>query len=188
MRHLKNYKMFLEEVDFNPQVTDEPDIKMAKEKLANLNKQLSEYNTVKPKIDYFYLNATTDADLDTKIKQLLGDTDAKAGQDRNPFLVEYLHVANLKRKIDKNQKDITQDKLKKDDFSETLKLATEATTKEAVGAKLKEIDSRMSAKTADIATLNQQIIESEKKLKEKMTSIQKEMMDYIKKLSDQSQK
>jgi hypothetical protein len=188
MRKIKSFQLFTEEVDFSPKVTDEPDIKMAKEKLATLNKQISEFNTLKPKIDYFYLNSATDADIEVKIKQLIGETDAKAGQDRNPFLVEYLHVANLKRKIDKNQKDITQDKLKKDDFSQELKFATEASTKEAVNAKLKEIDSRMSTKISDIATLNQQIAESEKKLKEKMTSIQKEMMDNIKKISSQSQK
>ena len=32
MRHLKPYRFFLEEAEFDVNITDEPDIKMAKEK------------------------------------------------------------------------------------------------------------------------------------------------------------
>ena len=42
MKHLKKYKLFTEEADFDVNITDEPDLKMAKEKLATLKTNLSD--------------------------------------------------------------------------------------------------------------------------------------------------
>ena len=55
MRHLKPYRIFLEEAEFDVNITDEPDIKMAKEKLTTLKSQLSEYKNKKALIDSAYL-------------------------------------------------------------------------------------------------------------------------------------
>ena len=60
MRHLKPYKIFLEEAEFDVNITDEPDIKMAKEKLTTLKNQLTEYKTKKPLIDNAYLTIKVD--------------------------------------------------------------------------------------------------------------------------------
>ena len=43
MRHLKKFKLFNEEVDFETNITDEPDLKMSKEKLSTLKKNLTDY-------------------------------------------------------------------------------------------------------------------------------------------------
>ena len=93
MRHLKPYRIFLEEAEFDVNITDEPDIKMAKEKLTTLKSQLSEYKNKKSLIDSAYLTIKIDADLQKEIESIIGKTDALPGQDRNPFLVEYLHLS-----------------------------------------------------------------------------------------------
>jgi hypothetical protein len=187
MKNLKTYKLFLES-EFDVNITDEPDIKMAKEKLETLKKQLTEYKTKKPLIDTAYLKSQTDADLLKALEPIVGKTDALPAADRNPFLVEYLHVANLKRKIDKYQKDITNDKLKKDDFNQELKLSTDATTKQAVSSKISDITNRISTTTASIASLTKEITDAQASLNKKMLDVEKNMMDNIKKISSESSK
>jgi len=188
MKYLKKYKLFTEEVDFNVNITDEPDLKMAKEKLATLKTNLSDYKTKKPLIDTAYLTIKIDAELQKKIEQIIGKTDAQAGKDRNPFLVEYLHVSNLKRKINNLQNELVKDKLSKDDFTEELSLSTEASTKTSVSSKISDITNRISTKTASIASLSKEVADSEKELQTKMFNVEKEMQDYIKKISSEVQK
>ena len=183
MRHLKNFKLFLEDADFDVNLTDAPDLRMSKEKFNTIKKYLNDYNLKKKLIDQAYLTVKIDVELQKKIEQILGPTDAKPGDDRNPFLVEYLHISSLKRQMDKLQKELVNDKISKDDFQEQLKLSTEASTKDSVNKKLAEINTRMSTKTTTISSLSRDVADSEKKLQEKMSKIQKEMNDYIQKIS-----
>ena len=183
MRHLKPYKIFLEEAEFDVNITDEPDIKMAKEKLTTLKNQLTEYKTKKPLIDNAYLTIKVDADLQKKVEEIVGKVDALPGQDRNPFLVEYLHIASLNRKVSKIQKDIANDKIKKDDFNEELKLSKDSSTKQAVSVKITDITNRISTNTASIASLTKEINDAQTSLNKKMTDVEKNMMDNIKKIS-----
>lgn len=188
MRYLKKFKLFNEEVDFDVNITDEPDLKMSKEKLATLKKNISDYKTKKPLLDKAYLTTLTDVDLQTAVEGIVGKVDALPEKDRNPFLVEYLHVANLKRKVDKFQKDITKDKISKDDFQEELSLATETSTKDAVNKKLTDINTRISTKTTTISSLIKDISDAQKALDTKMSNVEKEMLDYIKNISSETQK
>ena len=183
MRHLKKYKIFLEEAEFDVNITDEPDIKMAKEKLTTLKNQLAEYKTKKPLIDSAYLTIKIDADLQKKIESIVGKIDALPGQDRNPFLVEYLHIASLTRKVDNLQKNIANDKVKKDDFNEELKLSKDDSTKQTVSGKITDITNRISTNTASIASLTKEISEAQTSLNKKMSDTEKNMMDSIKKIS-----
>ena len=183
MRHLKPYRIFLEEAEFDVNITDEPDIKMAKEKLTTLKNHLAEYKVKKPLIDSAYLTIKIDADLQKKIEEIVGKVDGLPGQDRNPFLVEYLHIASLTRKVDKLQKDIANDKVKKDDFSEELKLSKDDSTKQAVSGKITDITNRISTNTASITPLTKEISNSQSILNKKMLDVEKNMMDNIKKIS-----
>jgi len=188
MRHLKKYKIFLEEAEFDVNITDEPDIKMAKEKLTTLKNQLAEYKTKKPLIDSAYLTIKIDADLQKKIESIVGKIDALPGQDRNPFLVEYLHIASLTRKVDNLQKNIANDKVKKDDFNEELKLSKDDSTKQTVSGKITDITNRISTNTASIASLTKEISEAQTSLNKKMSDTEKNMMDSIKKISKEKWK
>ena len=51
MKYLKKYLLFKEEAEFDPQVTDAPDLRMSKEKLNSLLKQISQFKEKKPLID-----------------------------------------------------------------------------------------------------------------------------------------
>jgi hypothetical protein len=183
MKHLKKYKLFTEEVEFDVNITDEPDLKMAKEKLATLKTNLSDYKAKKPIIDTAYLTIKIDADLQKKTEEIMGKTDIQSGKDRNPFLVEYLHVSNLKRKINNLQNELVKDKLSKDDFTEELGLSTESSVKASVNSKINDINDRISAKTTNIALLSKEVTDAEKELQTKMLNVEKEMQDYIKKIS-----
>jgi hypothetical protein len=186
MKNLKTYKLFVEESEFDLNVTDEPDIKMAKDELSVTKKQLSDYKAKKALIDAAFLKIKLDADLQKKVDEIVGKADLKT--PKNPFLVGYLHVAKLKRRLDKLQIDTSNDKVKKDDFSEELKLSTDDTTKKSVSAKITDITNRISTNTANMASLVKDIADAQKSLDDKMKSIEKNMMDNIKKLSDQTSK
>ena len=185
MRHLKSYRIFLEEAEFDVNISDGPDIKMAKEKLTTIKNQIAEYGKKKPLIDNAYLTIKIDAELQKKVEEIVGKVDALPGQDRNPFLVEYLHIAKLKRKVNNTQKDITNDKITKDDFSEELKLSKDESTKQSVTAKITDINNRISKNTASISSLEKEINDAQTSLIKKMMNIEKNMMDSIKKISEE---
>lgn len=183
MRHLKKFKVFLEEAEYDVNLTDKPDVKMAKEKLTTLKNHLAEYRSKKPLIDNAYLKSEADVDLQKAIETIVGKTDTLPASDRNPFLVEYLHVASLKRKIDNLQKDIALDKVKKDDFNEELSLLKDAGAKQSVSSKITDITNRISTNTASIASLTKEISDAQSTLDKKMLDVEKNMMDNIKKIS-----
>ena len=78
---------------------------------------------------------------------------------------------------------MVKDKLSKDDFTEELGLSTESSTKASVNSKISDITNRISTKTANIASLSKEVTDSEKELQTKMFNVEKEMQDYIKKIS-----
>ena len=184
MKYLKKYKLFIEEAEFDIELSDGPDIKMAKEKLTTIKNQLSEYKTKKPLIDNVYLKILNDSDLDQKVSEIIGKTD----KDRNPFLVEYSHIASLKRKLSSVQKEIVQDKIKKDDFTEELSLSEDSSTKQAVNDKIKDITNRISSNTSSIASLSKEINDSQVLLDKKMSDIEINITNNMKKISFESEK
>jgi hypothetical protein len=183
MKHLKKYKLFLEESEFDVDSNDSIDIKMSKEKLETLKKELTEYKTKKSLIDNAYQTIKIDSDLQKKIEEILGKADAGPGKDRNPFLVEYLHVANLTRKVNKAQEDIANDKIKLDDFNEELKLSDNDSSKKNISSKITDIKNRISTNTTSISSLTKEISDAKTSLDKKMSETEKNMMDNIKKIS-----
>ena len=89
----------------------------------------------------------------------------------------------LKRKINNLQNELVKDKLSKDDFTEELSLSTESSTKASINSKISDITNRISAKTTNIALLSKEVTDAEKELQTKMFNVEKEMQDYIKKIS-----
>ena len=185
MKYIKKFKVF-EEIDLGVNITDPPELKMSKEKFETFDKYLKDYNAKKALIDKAYLTSKTDADLQKSIELIIGKTDITNKEDRNPFLVEYLNVASLKRKIDNLQKGIVTDKITKDDFKQQLGLSSQQTTKDSINIKLKDIENRISTKTANIASLSKDVNNAQKILLDKMSKIEKEMKEYIKNISSSS--
>lgn len=180
MKYLKKYKIFTEEAEFDVDISDTPDIKMSKEKFQTISNQLKEFKMKKPQIDNIY-KSQNDSDIQLKIEQIVGKVDKP---DRNPFLIEYLHVASLKIKVEKLQKEIVNDKVSKDDFTQQISLSTDKSTKDVINKKIIEINNRISEKNNNIQNLNKDIELSEKNLNIKMANLQKEMSQYIKNISN----
>jgi hypothetical protein len=156
---------------------------MSKEKLSFIKKQISDFKSKKATIDNIFLTVENDNDLKSKIEEIAGKDEGK-----NPFIVEYTHIAKLKRKIDKLQKDNANNKIKKDDFSEELKLARDDISKENITSKINDITNRISTNYSTISSLNKEIEEYQSKLNKKMSDIEKDLLDNIKKISTQSEK
>jgi hypothetical protein len=191
MKHIKKYKLFLEEAEFEVNLGDEPDVKMSKEKLSSLKKQIADFKTKKTLLDKAFLTAATDADLTKAVENIVGKTDILPEEDRNPFIVEYLHISNLKRKIDNLQKTITNDKVKKDDFLQqaaNIKDLKDDVTKQNVNAKINDITNRISTNYKTISSLTTEISSYQTKLYKKMADIEKDLKDNIKKISSESGK
>lgn len=187
MKYLKRYNPFLEEAEFDIQTTDEPDIKMSKEKLNSLIGYIKEFKSKKNSIDLIYTKTDNDVDLKKKIEQLTGP-EVSSKKDRNPFIVEYLNVSEMKRRMDKIRKELVDDKIKLDDFNEELKNATDSTQKVSINQKISDINKRMGLSNTSISKLKSDITKYEKELNDRMLKSEKEMKDYIKKISNKKVK
>jgi DNA repair exonuclease SbcCD ATPase subunit len=182
MKYLKKYEIFLE--DFIVNDTDSPDLKMAKEKMNTMKSHLSEYKTKKSLIDKLYSNMDLkNEDIESELKNILGDKDAQNGPDRNPFLVEYAHLSKLDRDINKLQDDNSNDKIKIDDLQQSLSLTEGDDTKKAVQFKISDIKNRMSERSSKISQIKKDLSDKEKEHKDKMSKLEGDMKEYIQKIS-----
>jgi hypothetical protein len=179
MKYLKKYISFNEESEFDINKSDNPDLGMPKEKLNSLMSQIKEFKEKKGIIDQVYLKIKDDKELSDKIKEILGK-EVSPKMDRNPFLVEYLNVSDLKRRLEKVKKDIVDDKLKLDDFNEELKFTSDSNQKSSIQQKISDINKRISLSNTSISKINSDIINAEKSLNSKMSSQEKNMKEYIK--------
>jgi hypothetical protein len=191
MKYLKKYVIFLEEDEFEVKDTDQADVKMAKEKMNTIQNQLSEYNQKKYLIDQVYVKTDkkkTKEEIESELKQILGETDIQSEEDRNPFLVEYSTIARLKKDVDDLQTGKAEDKVRLDDFQEELNLSTEASTKLLVNSKIQDIKNRLGEKSAKITQIMNDINIKQKEHVVKMEKIKVDITEYIKKISDSDQK
>jgi hypothetical protein len=185
MKYLKKYKLFLEEDEFEINDTDAVDVKMSKEKLNDLKSDFIEYNQKKNLIDNVFKNNKDKPELvESELKKILGED----SEDRNPFLVEYTHVARSEYEIDKLHDENVKDKLRQDDFRQELSLAKEANTKVAVNSKIQDITNRISGRNKKILDIQKDITERDKEHKEKMKKMNDESKEYIKNISSSEQK
>lgn len=184
MNHIKSYKLFLEEVEFDVLSSDSADVKVAKERMKTMETYITDYKNKKPLIDKIYTEIKDPKKIEDELKKVLGQTDVMNGKDRNPFLVEYTHVAKLNADVTQMSKDNLNDKIKLDDFQQELRYAKEQTVKDVVTKKIADLNKRMLDRTKNIQTLSNQYRQSLKEHIDKMGKIKKEMSDNIKKISN----
>ena len=185
MKYLKKYSIFLED-KFEIEDTDSPDVKMSKEKMNTIKDQMTTYKTKKLLIDKLY--STEGVDIEKGLEDILGPTDIQNGPDRNPFLVEYAHIAKLDSDVNKLHKDNVNDKIKLDDFQEELGLSKDNSTKDSVSSKINDIKNRMSERSSKIDEIKKDLLDSEKAHKEKMIKLEVDMNDYIQNISTSDEK
>lgn len=176
MKYLKRYKAF-EESEFDVSSTDSVDVKVSKDKLNDLKKQISEYNQKKGQIDNVFKRFKDPKQIETEIEKIMGK------DNKNPFLVEYTHIARLNNDINIQHEANIKDKLSLDDFNKELGLAKDNDLKKIIQSKISDINNRMSERNKKIADIKKKSTESEKKHREKMKKMESELRDYIKKIS-----
>lgn len=182
MKYLKKYKLFLEENEFEIKDTDQEDVKMSKEKLNDLKSDISEYQSNKAKIDEIFKKNDNPEEASKEVEKLLGT------EDKNPFLVEYVSLVRIEKEINKLHDDNANDKIKVDDFKQELSLTKDDTTKEAVNFKISDIMNRMTKRNKDISDKEKELIDLEKKHKEKIIETDKNIKEWIQKISDPEEK
>jgi hypothetical protein len=169
MKYLKKYNVFKEAV-LDISQTDMPDVKMGKQSLENLGKQLTEYKTKKVQIDNIYRNYKDPVEIEKELVKILGDQQVKDGPDRNPYLVDYLHLAKLKSDLDNFEK---QNK----NYQEELKLAVDSASKQSVNQKIQELMKKVNETKTKLTF-------DEKTHKDKMSKTEAELKINISKLSN----
>lgn len=176
MKHLKNYKLFLEAdgISIAIEETDTVDIKMNKQSIETLSKQLTEYKTKRPLIDNVYKNIKDTLQLERELVKILGDQSIQNGPDRNPFLVEYSTLARM-------QADLLKMDQENKNYQEELRLSTDVSTKQAVNTKIQELTQKVSKTQTDFTL-------AEKKHKDNLARIEKDMKENITKISNVDQK
>lgn len=180
---MKHLKKFLEYSEFDVSATDVPDVKIAKEKMTTIQKQLTEYKTKKPIIDKLYAEVKEPDKIENGLRTILGKQDIQNGIDRNPFLVEYVHLAKLKSDLDDMAQQNVDDKVKLDDFQQELRGATDDAMRKSINAKILEINNRMSQRVKDVQKIKNELQTSLKEHTDKMNKMGSEMKDYISKIS-----
>ena len=177
MKYIKSLKLFLEEVEIED--TDKPDTRVQKEDLNILLKHISEYDIGVQKIDQIILKNKNKSS--EEITKLLDQVIGKDG-DRNTFLSEYTTCARMKKQIDNLNDQITNDKIRMDDFKSSLPGAGDD-TKVNINNKITDINNRISQSTQKINQLGTEIVTKEKELKDKMSEKRKEVEEKIKNIS-----
>ena len=178
MKYLKNFKYF---ENIEVAVTDEPDVKLAKEETNNLEKALKDFPAVNAELDKAFMNIKSDKDnalLNKKIEEI------KKKFPNNPFIEEYTRMMNLQMRIKYVQDELVKYNDSLYQNQEDLKLL--ASTKADTTAKMKtinDIKSNQTIKTQEIAKLKKDLVTAEAEQKKKMADIKKEIEDSSKKIT-----
>ena len=178
MKYLKNFKYF---ENIEVAVTDEPDVKLAKEETNNLEKVLKDFPAVKAELDKAFMNIKSDKDnalLNKKIEEI------KKKFPNNPLIEEYTRMMNLQMRIKYVQDELVKYNDSLYQNQEDLKLL--ASTKADTTAKMKtinDIKSNQTIKTQEIAKLKKDLVTAEAEQKKKMADIKKEIEDSSKKIT-----
>jgi hypothetical protein len=187
MKYVFNYQKFIEKLEIKD--TDEPDVKMSKEKMNALEDQFTEFNQKKAQIDAVYQDdKLTDKDIEVKLKSIIGEIEAGPEQDRNPFLIEYSTLKKLEREVSHLQDERTKDKLKIQEFQEELSLLDKEETKLLTKSNINDLNTKLAQKSAKILEIGKSIESKKKEMEQKMTDVKKEIDEFNRKMKDEEQK
>ncbi len=187
MKYVFNYQRFIEKIEIKD--TDEPDVKMSKEKMNALEDQFTEFNQKKSQIDTIYQDdKLSDKDIEVKLKSLIGEVESGPEQDRNPFLIEYSTLKKLERDVSRLQDERTKDKLKIQEFQEELSLLDKEETKLLTKSNINDLNTKLAQKSAKILEIGKSIEQKKKEMEQKMTDVKKEIDEFNQKIKDEEQK
>jgi len=182
MKHLKKYQLFLED-NFDIKDTDKEDVKMSKEKMNDIQKDMTDYQAKKSQIENIYKKAKTIQETEELIKPIIGDA-----EEGNPYLIEFNSICRIEKEIELIHNEIVKDKIRADDMREEASLIEDSETKAAATGKLTDIQNRIATKNKEILDKTKEFQELDKQHIKKMQDMKKDMSNYIEKISDSEQK
>jgi hypothetical protein len=175
MKYLNKYTDFKEAMEISS--TDQPDEKLAKEKVNTTEENLKEYKEKKPKIEQLYSTTKNPVEIEEELKKLMPEK-----EEPNPFLTDYLRICRIQKEIEDGRSSDVEDKKKIDDFQQQQKLASDKGEVSSIGSKITEIIDRVKS----FATILNQKSQELKKLmtdhKDKMMKIEQDIKSDIKKI------
>lgn len=178
MRYLRLFE------DFEVGATDQPDVKLSKERLNTIQAQIKEYKIKKSAVDTLYASTNDVKLIEDGLLKLLGNTDAKQGVDRNPFLVEYVSVVKLKSDIENMDKANIDDKIKLDDFRSDLNNTTDPQMKTSLNVKIADINTRMQDRVRKLSEIKSELDKSSKAHNDRMLKTDKDIKEFSKKITN----
>ena len=185
MKHLKKYQFFLKE-NFDIQDTDKEDVKMSKEKMNDINKEIEDYKVKKSQIENLWKKVKNKQELEETeqlVKPIIGE-----GEKMNQFLVQLNTICRIETEVELAHEEIVKDKIRADEMRSEAALVKDATTKAAATARVTDIQNRIAQKNQEILDKSKKFEELDKEHKQKMQDLQKNIQEYIKKISDSEQK
>lgn len=182
MKYLKKYQLFLED-SFDIKDTDKEDVKMSKEKMNDINKDIEEYNSNKSKISDIYKKAKTIEETTELLKPIIGE-----GDKANQFLMEFNTICRIEKEIDLLHEEIVKDKVRVDDMRSEASLVEDPETKALANGKVTDIQNRISEKNGKILDKSKEFEQLKTDHLKKIEDMKKNMSEYIKKISDSEQK
>jgi hypothetical protein len=182
MKYLKKYKLFKEGAEFDIQPSDETNVKKSKEELTVTDNNIKDYNKKKVDIDNIYKNAKSDDEIDKKIDTLLGPDKEK----RNPYLINYLTVANDQRRFKSMFDDRVANKLKIDEYKDLISQSEDEDQKRSMQVAITELNNKITKSNADLVKLKADMNKRKKDITDTTTKNLKEVEVYIKNISTKS--
>lgn len=187
MKYLLRYNLFLEdkkEDNFPAEeyiknfgvhpAKDEGD---ASKKLSDFNNDIQKYNALKSKIDDIYLRSKDDAEIKSKLLNLMGKRDDVR---RNPFLIKYQNIASMKRKINSLKEDITKDQMSQKDYESMSQGNENDTQNSQIADRVAELDNSIKDKNEQLRKLNDQLNRGYSELKKFIEDMKKDMNKWMK--------
>jgi len=182
MKYLKDYKLFLEEDEFEITDTDQPDVKVAKGELNNVQSQLAYYKQNKTKIDELYkkdalLPQSNPEVLQTELNKIIG-----IKEKINPFLAEYSSVVGYKYRLNKLQDKDNQKAIEMSDFRKRLGLATTPDSITSLTAKINDIQIEQGKIKKELQDNMGKLPELEKQHNETIKKTEEDLKNWIEKI------
>jgi len=178
MKYLKKFKHF-ENIEVDAK--DEPDLKLAKEEVNDLEKNLKEFPTIKAELDKAFMDIKSDKDNEALNKRI---DEIKEKFPENTLIDEYTRMKNIQIRIKYIQDELL--KYNDDLFKNEEDLKQISTDKGDTTAKSKtisDIKNAQKVKNQEVSDLKKELLVAEKDLKKRMDDIKREMQDSSKKIA-----
>lgn len=173
MKYIKRFNLFKKNENFEINDSDKPDVKMSKEKLNNLKRKMSEYNSKKASIDNLYKSDKVES---YDLEKIVGE------EEKNEFLVSYANIVSMEKRIDNLKEKESKKAIELSSFKDRLSDAESDESKKALTDRVNVITSQISEIKEKIIDLERKLPELEKEHKLKMSKIEDDMKNWINKI------